>query len=392
VLPALAARHDVVAVDLPGFGDSAVPERFNSEQAVRTVVVLMDRLGITRASLVGNSMGGAIAVVIAARTPERVDRLVLVDAAGYNFKPADRPWILRLVAAVPAGVAEALPLRRVVTLALRQVFHDRSLVTAERVAEYVAPLRRPGAVAVVRQILLSEDAMGFPEVVRGVHAPTLVVWGRYDAWVDPRDAERFAADIRGARVVLVESGHMPQEERPAETAALISDFLDAQAGTRTASAVSKGPRGGMAMSKATSLRVFGALNILVGALDVWGGGQEAVVYWREAPLNVAVGSAGALAGILLAVSGVKLWRQAPSTRVLVLAASAAMIAAHLWGALLGIMGLAVIVVGIVYPAVLLTWVRRNLPGAPGAVSNAASTRGDGENENEDVRRMTTATA
>jgi hypothetical protein len=91
--------------------------------------------------------------------------------------------------------------------------------------------------------------MGFPEVVRGVHAPTLVVWGRYDAWVDPRDAERFAADIRGARVVLIESGHMPQEERPAETAALVSDFLDAQAGTRTASAVSKGPRGGMPCPK-----------------------------------------------------------------------------------------------------------------------------------------------
>jgi hypothetical protein len=146
------------------------------------------------------------------------------------------------------------------------------------------------------------------------------------------------------------------------------------------------------MSKATSLRVFGALNILVGALDVWGGGQQAVVYWREAPLNVAVGSAGALAGVLLAVSGVKLWRQAPSARVLVLAASAAMIAAHLWGALLGFMGLAVIVVGIVYPAVLLTWVRRNLPGAPGAVADGALRDDKGGNADRDLRRMTIKTA
>jgi pimeloyl-ACP methyl ester carboxylesterase len=236
VLPALATRHDVVALDLPGFGDSAVPERFNSEQAMRAVVALMDRLGIARASLVGNSLGGAIAVVIAARTPERVDRLVLVDAAGYNFRPADRPWILRLVAALPAGVADAMPRRPMVTLALRQVFHDRRLLTAERVAEYVAPLRRPGASRVVRQILLSEDAMGFPEIVRSVHAPTLVVWGRYDAWVSPRDAERFASDIPGARVVLLESGHMPQEERPTETAALIDDFLAATPGTRMAGA------------------------------------------------------------------------------------------------------------------------------------------------------------
>ena len=235
VLPALATRHDVVALDLPGFGDSAVPERFNSEQAVRAVVTLMDRLRIARASLVGNSLGGAVAVVIAARAPERVDRLVLVDAAGYNFRPADRPWILRLVAALPAGVADAMPRRLMVTLALRQVFHDRRLLTAERVAEYVAPLRRPGAVRVVRQILLSEDALGFPEIVRGVRAPTLVVWGRYDAWITPRDAERFASDIPGARVVLVEAGHMPQEERPAETAGLIEEFLAGPPETRTAS-------------------------------------------------------------------------------------------------------------------------------------------------------------
>ena len=235
VVPALAARHDVVALDLPGFGDSTVPERFNSEQAVRAVVALMDRLGMARASLVGNSLGGAIAVLIAARTPERVDRLVLLDAAGYNFRPADRPWILRLVAALPAGIADAMPRRPMVKLALRQIFHDQRLVTPEKVAEYVAPLRRPGAARVVRQILLSEDAMGFPEIVRVVRAPTLVVWGRYDRWIPARDAERYASDIPGARVVLVDSGHMPQEERPAETAGLIEEFLAGPPETRTAS-------------------------------------------------------------------------------------------------------------------------------------------------------------
>jgi pimeloyl-ACP methyl ester carboxylesterase len=235
VLPALAARHDVVAIDLPGFGDSEVPARFDGVQAMRTVIALTDRLGLARASLVGNSLGGAIAVAIAARTPERVDRLVLVDAAGYNFRPADRPWIVRLVAAVPGPLADAMPLRPMVTLALRQVFHDRRLVTPDEVAEYVAPLRRPGAVRVIRQILLSEDALGFPEIVRGVRAPTLVVWGRYDRWIPARDAERFASDVPGARVVLLDAGHMPQEERPAETAGLIEEFLAGVPETRSAS-------------------------------------------------------------------------------------------------------------------------------------------------------------
>jgi pimeloyl-ACP methyl ester carboxylesterase len=244
VLPALAAHHDVIAMDLPGFGDSSVPASYDSEQAVRSVLVLMDGLGIRRASIVGNSLGGALAVVIAARTPERVDRLVLIDAAGYNFAPKDRPWVLRLVGAVPAAVVEALPLRPMVTLALRQVFHDDSLVTPARVAEYVAPLRRPGAMAAFRQVLVTGDSLGFPEIIRGVKAPTLIVWGRYDTWIPPRDAERFAADIEGARVALVEAGHMPQEERPVETAALIEQFLDAGAGTRMAAAVSKAEEAG----------------------------------------------------------------------------------------------------------------------------------------------------
>ena len=225
VLPALAAHHDVIAVDLPGFGGSAVPKEPSGEQAVRSVLGLMDALSVRRASLAGNSLGGAIAVAIAARAPDRVDRLVLIDPAGYNCAAADRPFVLRLAAGVPAVLAEALPLRPLVSLSLRQVFHDDRLVTPDRIAEYVAPLRRPGATRVLRALLLTSDDLGFPGVVREVHAPALIVWGRYDAWIPVRDAARFAADIPGSRVAMLEAGHMPQEERPADTAALIEGFL-----------------------------------------------------------------------------------------------------------------------------------------------------------------------
>jgi 4,5:9,10-diseco-3-hydroxy-5,9,17-trioxoandrosta-1(10),2-diene-4-oate hydrolase len=233
VLPALAARHDVIAVDLPGFGDSAVPAHASGDLIVRSVVGLMDGLGIARTSIVGNSLGGAIAIAIAARLPDRVDRIVLIDAAGYNFAPADRPVLL-----------EALPVRPMVSLGLRQVFHDDRLVTREKVAEYVAPMRRPGASAALHSLLLGTGDLGFPGVIRRVRAPTLIVWGRYDTWIPPRDAQRFAADIPGARVALVEAGHMPQEERPAETVALIEEFLNAElsARARPASPSPSGPR------------------------------------------------------------------------------------------------------------------------------------------------------
>lgn len=227
VLPALSARHDVIALDLPGFGGSDIPEGLDGAREVHAVLALLDHLGVARASFVGNSLGGAIAVAIAARQPDRVDRLVLIDAAGYNFGRRDRPWLLRMVAALPEGVASAFPIRPLVRLALRQIFHDRRLVTPSRIEEVAAPLSRAGAARAVRAILLSSNSLGLPDIVRTVRAPTLVIWGRFDKWVSPGDAGKFAADIPGAQVAMVDAGHMPQEERPAETAALIEAFLDA---------------------------------------------------------------------------------------------------------------------------------------------------------------------
>jgi pimeloyl-ACP methyl ester carboxylesterase len=227
VIPALAEDHDVVAVDLPGFGGSDIPEELSSSVYPATVLALMDRLGISRATLVGNSLGGSVAVVLAARHPERVRRLVLIDAAGFNLDPSRRPLILRLIGFAPVPAAlDALPIRRrVVTAALRQVFHERSRVTPEKIEEYLAPLARPGATEAIRSLLNQPASFGLPALVREVRVPTLIIWGRNDRWVPVADADRFASAIPAARkVVLEECGHLPQEERPAEVARLLEEF------------------------------------------------------------------------------------------------------------------------------------------------------------------------
>jgi pimeloyl-ACP methyl ester carboxylesterase len=227
VIPALAEDHDVVAVDLPGFGGSDIPEELSSSVYPATVLALMDRLGISRATLVGNSLGGSVAVMLAARHPERVRRIVLIDAAGFNLDPSRRPLILRLIGFAPVPAAlDALPIRRrVVTAALRQVFHERSRVTPEKVEEYLAPLARPGATEVIRSLLNQPASFGLPALVREVRVPTLIIWGRNDRWVPVADADRFASAIPAARkVVLEECGHLPQEERPAEVARLLEEF------------------------------------------------------------------------------------------------------------------------------------------------------------------------
>jgi pimeloyl-ACP methyl ester carboxylesterase len=227
VIPAIAEDHDVVALDFPGFGDSDVPPDLSPSLYPATVLGLMNRLGIARATLVGNSLGGGVGVVLAARHPERVRRLVLIDSAGFNLEPSRRPLILRLVGSAPAAsLLERLPIRRlVVKAALRQIFYDRSRVTPERVEEYLAPLVRPGAIPALRSLLLRVDAVGLPALIRDVRVPTLIVWGRQDRWVPVADADRFASAIPGSRkVVLEECGHVPQEERPAEIGHLVEEF------------------------------------------------------------------------------------------------------------------------------------------------------------------------
>jgi pimeloyl-ACP methyl ester carboxylesterase len=226
-IPALARRHDVVALDLPGFGGSEIRLDLSPSDYPRLIRGLMDRLALPRASLVGNSMGGGAAIMLAARSPERVDRLVLIDSVGFK-SGAGRPWMFRVTGWKPATrILEALPIRRaMVTAGLRLVFYDDRLVTEDRIDEYVAPLLRPGAVASAQTVLASGEVLSIPERAAEVRAPTLVIWGREDALLPVALVDSFVKAIPGSRKVVIEGcGHLPEEERPAELVALLEEFL-----------------------------------------------------------------------------------------------------------------------------------------------------------------------
>lgn len=235
VIPELSKTHDVVAVDLPPFGASEVRSDVSGAQYVTLVPLLMDRLELPKATLVGNSLGGGVAALVAARHPDRVERLVLIDAAGFNLASSERPWLLRLLSLWPApGLIEHLSGRRaLVTLGLNQVFHDDRKVDREKIEEYFAPLARPGMIRALQELLSSAHGMGLPEALGQVQAPTLVIWGREDRWIPVEHADRFAAAIPGARKAVIEGcGHVPQEERPDEVLRLMREFLASDTGRK----------------------------------------------------------------------------------------------------------------------------------------------------------------
>jgi pimeloyl-ACP methyl ester carboxylesterase len=231
VLPGLASQHDVVALDFPGFGGSEIPADLSPERMRRAALGLAQRLGLARPALVGHSMGGAVAAALSSDPALDPRRVALIDAATFAMGTENRPPMVRLVGTPRVGsLTDLLPVRRLTTtLALRQVFFDGRLVTAERVDEYVAPLRRPGFTAAMLSLLRANAAVEseIPRRWAATRAPALVLWGRDDAWIPVSHAERHRAALPAARVVVLERcGHMPQEEQPAETLRLLLDFLE----------------------------------------------------------------------------------------------------------------------------------------------------------------------
>jgi len=240
VLPELARQHDVVALDLPGFGGSGIPATVSADLMPSSVLGLMDRLGLRHASFVGNSLGGATAVWIASSDPARVDRLALIDSAGFHLGPGDRPPLVRLLALPGASLAAHLPLVRLATRqTLLTAFFDPRHVTEERLDEYTAPNLRPGAAAYLMALARQPDpAQGrFAEWLARIQVPTLVLWGREDRWLPVADADRFGAALPDARVVVLERcGHVPQEELPGRVSRLLLDFLGGAGATAEAGA------------------------------------------------------------------------------------------------------------------------------------------------------------
>ena len=214
-IPHLARAHTVIAVDLPGFGRSELPEEDVSIPGYgRFLDAFLTEVGFDRTALVGSSMGGLIAAQTAAAFPDRVERLVLVSAPGLGKPqriPEDvdlgHPFIARLAPyARFAGHIGAL--RR---LALARIVTHPELIGKDIVMASAGGMGKPGVQAALRSIL----SYDFRPHVRDITAPTLLIWGANDRVVPARVADRYQQALPGARkVILPDTGHAPMLERP----------------------------------------------------------------------------------------------------------------------------------------------------------------------------------
>ena len=232
----LSRDYRVIAPDLPGFGDSDKPLRsYDPEFYARWLCSFLDALGIQRAHLVGNSMGGRVAVETALAAPERVGKIALLAPSSAFIKRRQYEQIVRFLRPEMALVPLRMP-RRTVVGSIKRLFHR-----PERLADvwyqsaadeflrvFSSPRGRIAFFSAARQIYLEQPygKAGFWDRLPELSTPALFVWGEKD-WLVPakfaRHVERCLPDATS--VVLEDCGHVPQYELPEETHRLVREFL-----------------------------------------------------------------------------------------------------------------------------------------------------------------------
>jgi pimeloyl-ACP methyl ester carboxylesterase len=236
-LPRFMQTNRCIALDLPGFGRSPMPHEDISMSGYADVVdSVMAQLGVDHACVVGNSMGGFVAAELAIRHPHRVNKLVLVAAAGLSGKYIGLPTavIRHPGLATVSRVALAMtgvPEKRARRLAWRPagrrfalgfVCTHAELLHPALTLELIRGAGKPGAYPAAVALATYD----FEDRVQDIECPTLIVWGDRDHLVPTRCADEYERRIKGARKdIYRDTGHIPMIERPARFNQSLEEFL-----------------------------------------------------------------------------------------------------------------------------------------------------------------------
>ena len=247
-LPLFARDHRVIAIDLPGFGQSEMPvEEISISRYADAIDELMGELDIDEARIVGNSMGGFIGAELAIQHPERVERLVLIAAAGLSIESirTERKKGLR-------HRAENVAFFYLGWLASRStvVTRRRRLRSALLLLVAAHPDRLPPALTIEQ--VAGSGKPGFSDALDAIcqyqirdrlekiGCPTFIVWGDKDRLVPLRDASVFEELIPDSRkVIYKDTGHILMMERPARFNQDVQAFLREKAGEQEPSPQSR---------------------------------------------------------------------------------------------------------------------------------------------------------
>jgi pimeloyl-ACP methyl ester carboxylesterase len=226
--------NSLILVDLKGFGSSPKPadNHYSIEEHADDIYKIILDSDLRRLTLIGNSLGGAIALIVALRLceqdPTRLSRLVLIDAGAYKEY---LPGYLKLMRSFLGKLIVYLaPSKLAAKFVLKASYYDKNKITEEQVRAYADPLASEGG----RHALLETARRCIPansdeimSKLKRIKVPTLILWGKEDGVIPVKVGELLDQDLPDSRLEIFEQcGHIPQEEKPEQTIASISGFMN----------------------------------------------------------------------------------------------------------------------------------------------------------------------
>lgn len=227
--------HKLILLDLKGHGESVKPhdKNYSIPDQAELVLQFIREQNLKNLTLLGNSYGGAVSLLVAIRLtneePERLSKLILICSGGYN---QDLPWHLKLIRMPVLGwlALHLMPATMNTLTVLRYSYYKKRRISWKQCKAYAKPISSSGGRHALIQVAKLAVPDNFEELIAQyptIQVPTLIVWGRNDRVIPLSIGERLNRDIPNSRlVVLGETGHVPQEEKPEETIAEILRFLD----------------------------------------------------------------------------------------------------------------------------------------------------------------------
>jgi pimeloyl-ACP methyl ester carboxylesterase len=235
VIQPLSVYGRVIAFDRPAFGltsrpiDWDGPSPYSPQSQVDLTIALMDKLGVEKAILVGNSAGGTIAILTALAHPDRVQALILVDAAVYGS--GGSPSIFRALFNTPQvnhlGPLIARNIERWGKDFAASAWHNPSRITPEIWAGYLKPMQIQNWDRALWELTRASNLQDIPARLKDIQLPALVVTGDDDRIVLTEQSLRLAKELPGASLSVIPAcGHVPQEECPAAFMQAVDHFLN----------------------------------------------------------------------------------------------------------------------------------------------------------------------
>lgn len=222
----LVKNYRVIRLDLPAYGLTGQDpqKRYSSKDYVDLLHAFLGELKVDKFHLAGNSLGGLVSWLYASYHPEKVEQLVLLDPSGFPFK--NTPMVIKMAKTpILNNFIRYITPRSFIEKNIKEVYFDETLIKESTIDRYhdLSQYKGNRQAFIDRSFVERED---YTERLGLIQAPTLILWGENDAWIPVSDAPKFKAAIKDAQMVIMpKTGHVPMEERPKESLAIVLDFL-----------------------------------------------------------------------------------------------------------------------------------------------------------------------